>query len=165
MSRGTANTGYLQHTTINLFASAIIGIVIFTYYGAQAFHSIFWSMVFGTIFMNPDIDSNRSITYRMWTPLFRWYWYLYTYYMPHSGRSYFPFEVRRGIGHNLFIGTAIRILYASPLFVGVNELVNYLSLKLLYYPFEINWNLICFGIWLADALHIIVDAMFHRNKR
>ena len=165
MSKGTAVTGFWQHTTINIFMSIAISSTVFYYYGAQSFHPIFWSMIFATIWLSPDIDSNRSITYRAWTPLFRWYWYLYTYYMPHSGRSYFPFEVRRGIGHNLFIGTAIRILYASPLFVGVNELVNYLSLKLLYYPFEINWNLICFGIWLADALHIIVDAMFHRNKR
>jgi len=157
MSRGTANTGYLQHTTINLFASAIIGIVIFTYYGSQTFHSIFWSMIFGTIWLNPDlgnIGKNKSITYRMWTPIFSWYWHVYTYYMPHSGRSYLPFEVKRGIGHNLFIGTAIRILYASPLFYLVNKLVK----------FNINQILmICFGIWLADALHIIVDYLFHRN--
>lgn len=164
MSRGTANTGYLQHTTINLFASAIIGIVIFTYYGSQSFHSIFWSMIFGTIFMNPDIDSNRSYTYRAWTPLFRWYWYPYTAIMRHSGQSYFPLEVLRGIGHNLFAGTAIRILYASPLFFGINELFNYISLHSLYY-ININWKLVCFGIWLADALHILVDFMFHRNSK
>lgn len=155
MSRGTADTGYLQHTTINLFASTIIGIVIFTYYGAQTFHSIFWSMIFGTIFMNPDIDSNRSRTYRAWFIL-RWYWYPYARFMPHSGRSYFPLEVRRGIGHNLFIGTAIRILYASPLFVGINEMVN-LNLN--------NWLLIIVGIWLADALHVLVDYLFHKNSR
>jgi len=156
MSKGTANTGYLQHTTINLFASAIIGIVIFTYYGAQAFHSIFWSMIFGTVWMNPDIDSNRSLTYRMWTPLFRWYWYPYTMVMKHSGSSYPPLEVRRGIGHNVLLGTTIRLTYASPLFVGINKMVN-LNLN--------NWLLICLGVWLADTLHIIVDAMFHKNSR
>lgn len=101
--------------------------------------------------MNPDIDSDRSRTYRNWLI---GYWFFYAKKMPHKGRSYFPFEVQRGIGHNLFIGTGIRLIYASPLFVGINEMVK----------LNINqWLIIIAGIWFADALHIIVDFLFHRN--
>ena len=155
MSKGTAVTGWYFHTGFNLIASSLIGGIVCLNYGEAVFYPLFIAMVFGTIFMNPDIDSNRSRTYRAWFIL-RWYWYPYARFMSHSGRSYFPLEVRRGIGHNLFIGTAIRILYASPLFVGINEMVN-LNLN--------NWLMICFGIWLADALHILVDYLFHKNSR
>lgn len=157
MSKGTANTGYYQHTTINIFMSNIVGIVVFIYYGVQSFHLIFWSMLFGTVWLNPDlgnIGKNKSITYRMWTPLVSWYWNLYVEYLPHKGRSYPPLEVKRGIGHNFFLGTAIRLMYVSPLFIILNKLVK----------FNINQILLmALGIWIADALHIIVDAMFHKN--
>ena len=160
MARGTATTGYMQHTFINIAFLLLVRFALFLEYGLN--YGWNWinvasiAFVLGTIWLNPDIDSNRSYTYRMWTPFFRWYWYPYTAIMRHSGSSYFPLEVRRGIGHNLFIGTAIRILYASPLFVGINELVKLNTNQ---------WLTIIVGIWLSDALHITVDFMFHRNSR
>jgi uncharacterized metal-binding protein len=103
--------------------------------------------------MNPDIDSDRSRTYKNWL-FVRGYWYYYTKKMPHKGDSGFPLEVRRGIGHNLFIGTGIRLIYASPLFILTNGMV-----KLQFN----NWLIVIAGIWFSDALHIIVDFLFHRN--
>ena len=160
MNKGTASTGYLQHSIINIAFLSLARFVLFLEYGLNYGYNwinlVSIGFLISTLLLNPDIDSNRSHTYRAWTPLFRWYWYPYTATMRHSGHSYLPLEVWRGIGHNLFIGTAIRILYASPLFIGINKMVNF-NLN--------NWLLICLGVWLADTLHIIVDAMFHKNSR
>ena len=159
MARGTANTGYIQHTIINIAFLSLVRLVLFLQYGLNYgwnwINIVSVAFLIGTIFINPDIDSNRSYTYRMWTPLFRWYWYPYTAIMSHSGRSYFPLEVRRGIGHNLFLGTAIRLIYASPLSIGIQTGFRF--------DFK-TWLLIFLGIWLADALHILIDFVFHMNK-
>ena len=159
MSRGTANTGYWEHTITNLIFLVGIRAVIGMSYGLNYGHGaginiISTAFVFATIWMSPDIDSDRSLSYKAWF-FFSWYWWIYAYYMPHKGSSGFPLEVQRGIGHNLFWGTVIRLMYASPLFILIQAGFNF---KL------VTWLLIWFGIWLADAMHILIDFFFHMNN-
>jgi len=170
MGRGTASTNFKVHTTINLVCTLAIVLLLYAkvFVNCRFDLLLLWDyilnetwiqqgvfgVVFGTIWLNPDLDSDNSRTYKNWF-IFRGYWYPYTKFMAHKGDSHNLLgliDVKRGWGHNEFVGTGIRLILASPL-----------SLTEFWFHLGSGWLIIIAGIWIADCLHILVDMLFHRN--
>ena len=71
MAKGTAQTGFIEHSTINAVLSIPILIVVMIQFKAYFFLAL-TGLVFGTIWMPPDLDMPNSIARRNWLFL-SWY--------------------------------------------------------------------------------------------
>lgn len=126
------------HTAINI--TSVVFVLIIAVFVNELCRSLFLYVIgflFGTFFVNPDLDIWRSDVSKRWKFL-RLYWYPYTLLFKH-----------RGYSHNIIIGPASRILYLLlPVFFFVHRIPHEIIKESL---------LVIFGIWLADFLHILLD--------
>lgn len=99
---------------------------------------------FASMMFNGDLDTNSRPYNRWW--LFKVVWVPYQMLFTH--RSIFT--------HGIVIGTIVRLIYLSPLFILISKIFH-LNLQ------EINWHyllLIFIGLELGNSIHTISDKLF-----
>jgi uncharacterized metal-binding protein len=98
---------------------------------------------FASMMFNGDLDTNSKPYNRWW--LFKMIWVPYQVFFNH--RSFWT--------HGIIIGTVVRLLYLSPLIIGIFLLFN-ISLG------EVNWFYIIpilAGLELGNITHTVSDAI------
>jgi len=106
----------------------------------------------GTFWLTPDLDLATSRASRRWGVL-RVFWLPYAWLFPH-----------RGLSHRPFLGALTRVLYLAAL-AGLGLLL----LDLLGYKFQFElslssgWLSFFAGVVVADAIHLLLDALFRRS--
>jgi len=156
----TAITGYEDHLIVNGLFAVLVVIVLLIRQNGHCLE-VFLGMTYSTLLCSPDIDSSRARVYRNWW-IFRIVWRPYTLMFKHQGNDWnFVFNTKRGIGHNLFLGTLFRIMYGSLLFLIVGCIFPKMMVWITDHYMAILY--IILGIWLADGCHVLVDGLVHRN--
>jgi len=123
------------------------------------------------VFMDPDMDMERSLNVKNWTFL-KIFWKPYADYFPHRRQvirfNLFP-KNQVDVSHHWWFGTVSRVVYLAPL-IGLVLFCRYKFLGNGYRQFEIDFlesykyaSFCIVGVWIADVLHILQD-MFY-NKR
>lgn len=162
-SRATAVTGYLDHLIANgLFTTAVVIVLLLEQNNYLL--EVLTGMIYSTLLCSPDMDSSRAVVYRNWL-LLKYLWWPYTAWFKHEGNDWnFVFNTKRGIGHNVLLGTAFRILYTSLLLWLAGQVTGcWWEIRYWILDNKIEAGHIILGVWLADAGHILVDALVHRN--
>ncbi|NGX36820.1 MAG: hypothetical protein K1000chlam1_01673 [Candidatus Anoxychlamydiales bacterium] len=143
---------YKTHSAFNIFLALPLflwGMVYFfnpTYNLIGIFTGCF---IYGTLFMNPDLDLANKIKLVSIRGLLT---------LPF--RSYSMIFRHRGISHSFFLGTLTRVAWLSGFFYAIlfildkpflhkNELISIVKSDYFLYGF--------FGIFLADFCHLILD--------
>jgi uncharacterized metal-binding protein len=126
------------HTAINITVALAVTLVALA---VQQLNKplifILIGFIFGTLFINPDLDIAKSNASKRWGVL-RFVWYPYQYMFKH-----------RGLSHNIIIGPLSRIIYLIvPFLVFGNRI-----------PLHISYNILAlaFGVFVSDTLHILLD--------
>lgn len=161
-NNATAVTGFQDHLIANaLFAAAVMLVLLLNQNNCCL--EILAGMVLSTLMMSPDMDSSRSVVYRNWWVL-KYLWWPYTEIFHHKGRDFNRvFNTKRGMGHNLILGTVFRVLYGSLLLWLIGSCLPGIGIKSWIVNHKVATGYIVLGIWLADVCHILVDGLVHRN--
>ncbi|HLB70675.1 MAG: DUF2227 family putative metal-binding protein [Candidatus Methanoperedens sp.] len=142
--------GYNTHRIFNYSAFIVIAVLLYLWkfqridlYSFLAFSAGYY---LGTDFITPDLDI-ESKAIKRWGPLkILWLPYMWIF---HHGQS----------SHNLISGTIVRILYISLIILGIYY-VLFRSLPSGMIFSYIYVYIFIIGIVIANALHVILDALF-----
>jgi len=131
------------HDIITAVTTPILGFVFNVISGDIKMTAIFIvAFLFSSLMFNGDLDIN-SRPYRRW-------WILRIIWKPYQK----IFEHRSYWTHGLIVGTVVRLVYISPLIIGLGMLLN------LTYPQHLNWSLIIIilvGLECGNSVHTISD--------
>lgn len=116
------------------------------------------AFVYGTLYMNPDLDLVHSIKLFSIRGLLT---------LPFRGYS--KIFRHRGLSHSLFFGTATRLGYlALVIFLFSYFIIKMPFLHLDAYKYYQNSKLLFFygflGLFLADAFHLLVDVLTPKRR-
>ena len=156
-------SNYRTHTLVNLLVAlplCVAGAALFTKLPTPLIATFVGCLVYGTLFMNPDMDLAHQIKLKSIRGLLSFPFRTYSMVFKH-----------RGLSHSLVFGTLTRLLWVAMYAIAILYIVHKilpiaLPLKkwLLHYKHYYAAGFV--GFFVADLCHLIMDFLHsHKIKR
>ncbi|MEI6241827.1 MAG: DUF2227 family putative metal-binding protein [Chlamydiota bacterium] len=144
---------YRTHTTCNVFfLPLILGALVYFFHSPWPYLVVFGSsFLYGTYFMNPDMDMAGQIKLFSWKGLFTLPFRVYALFFHH-----------RGISHRFLLGTLTRIIFLA----GIIFLFLFLFHKVTFHTdtfvhfitvYKTPLIYLFLGLLTADTCHLLLD--------